>query len=76
MKHYSLFAALLVLMLTGCTNTNEQTTNDDRPIVYMTKDISPEGLVRIYEALGIRILEQAEKIGLGSRHYELVSIDK
>lgn len=26
--------------------------NEDKPVVYMTADISPEGLMRIYEALG------------------------
>ena len=26
--------------------------NDDRPVVYFTSDISPEGLIAVYEALG------------------------
>jgi uncharacterized Fe-S center protein len=52
-----ILAALALVVLTGCTKTNGQMTNDQSqtpqvPIVYMTKDISPEGLVRIYEALG------------------------
>jgi len=56
MKHF-LLAALALAVLAGCTKTNGQMTNDQSqmtndPIVYMTKDISPEGLVRIYEALG------------------------
>ncbi|NLM57822.1 MAG: DUF362 domain-containing protein [Clostridium sp.] len=29
-----------------------KTLPEEEPIVYMTKDISPEGLIRIYEALG------------------------
>lgn len=52
-----ILAALALVVLTGCTKTNGQMTNDQSqtpqvPVVYMTKDISPEGLVRIYEALG------------------------
>ena len=51
MKHY-LLAALALTVMTGCAKTNGQMKSDNAPIVYMTKDISPEGLVRIYEALG------------------------
>ncbi len=50
--------------------------------VYMTKEISPEALVRIYKALierinrqhGTYITEYAEKIGLGSKIYEIEMI--
>ncbi len=50
--------------------------------VYMTKEISPEALVRIYKALierinrqhGTYITEYAEKIGLGSKKYEIEMI--
>jgi len=52
MKKLIILAALALAVLTGCTKTNGQMKNNDTPIVYMTKDISPEGLVRIYEALG------------------------
>ncbi len=30
----------------------EEPLPENAPVVYMTKDISPEGLIRIYEALG------------------------
>ena len=46
--------ALLLLgaaALAGCSNT--ETKTEELPKVYMTTDISPEGLVRVYEALGI-----------------------
>ena len=32
-----------------------QTTNNDKPIVYFTKDISPEGLVKIYDKISQNI---------------------
>lgn len=42
-------------LVAGCSckpaeNQTQQT--NDKPVVYMTRDISPESLVRIYEALG------------------------
>ena len=46
--------ALLLLgaaALAGCSNA--ETKTEELPKVYMTTDISPEGLVRVYEALGI-----------------------
>ena len=46
--------ALLLLgaaVLAGCSNA--ETKTEELPKVYMTTDISPEGLVRVYEALGI-----------------------
>ncbi len=46
--------ALLLLgaaVLAGCSNA--ETKTEEHPKVYMTTDISPEGLVRVYEALGI-----------------------
>ena len=51
MKHY-LFVAVALAVLTGCSKTTGQMKHNDTPIVYMTKDISAEGLVRIYETLG------------------------
>ena len=46
--------ALLLLgaaALAGCSNADTKT--EELPKVYMTTDISPEGLVRVYDALGI-----------------------
>lgn len=46
--------ALLLLgaaALAGCSNADTKT--EALPKVYMTTDISPEGLVRVYDALGI-----------------------
>jgi len=34
------------------TEPESETSLEDAPIVYMTKDISPKGLIRIYETLG------------------------
>jgi hypothetical protein len=63
---YSILIAVLVLPLlvaTSCrtakatsqTSQPETTvvTDESAPIVYFTSDISPEGLVKIYEALGV-----------------------
>lgn len=63
---YSILIAVLVLPLllaTSCRtakataqNTNNETTivtDESAPVVYFTSDISPEGLVKIYEALGV-----------------------
>ena len=49
------------LMVTACgnkqsSNVAEEVTNDSIPVakVYFTKDITPESLVKIYEALGVK----------------------
>jgi uncharacterized Fe-S center protein len=39
----------------------EEPLPENAPVVYMTKDISPEGLIRIYEALG---RQAAGKVGI------------
>ena len=54
-------AAALMLLLAGCgqnetsvqTQTNESysTDNDSAPAVYMTEDVSPQGLMAVYEAM-------------------------
>ena len=57
--YLSILAALATLSLTSCghaANANKQTAeaaDDTEAIVYFTKDISPEGLVKVYEALGV-----------------------
>ena len=42
-------AIFIMTMLVNCSNSQ-----NDKPVVYMTKDISPEGLVKVYEALGVK----------------------
>ncbi len=37
------------------TAVQAQTTNNDKPVVYFTKDISPEGLVKIYDKISQNI---------------------
>ena len=69
------FFVLAVAMLTACTRTtaNENAEpQDNTPKVYFTKEITPESLVRIYDALGVAIPENARvavKISTGeSKH--------
>lgn len=50
-----LFAAA-VTMLAACNNAPSKDANEEvkaEPKVYFTSDISPEGLVKVYEALGV-----------------------
>ena len=57
MKRIALLAFAAALMLVGCKQKNE-TVQAQEPqegaTVYMTTDISPEGLIKIYEALGVK----------------------
>ena len=61
MKKRNLSLVLIsALMMTACgnkrsSNEAEEVTNDSIPVakVYFTKDITPESLVKIYEALGV-----------------------
>ena len=63
-----IFAALILLFAVGCTGSSnkgqtgnnqlsdnmENTQNEQKEsVVYLTKNISPEGLVKIYKALGV-----------------------
>ena len=55
MKRIALFAAA-ALMLLGCNQKQETATTTQEPegsVVYMTRDISPDALVKIYQALGV-----------------------
>ena len=59
MKHYILPVAALLLLLSGCHPKTSSTatpspidTTGEKSVVYMTQEISPEALVRIYDALG------------------------
>lgn len=42
----------LPMMLCGCNGNNKG--KQETPVVYFTKDISPEALVKLYEALVLR----------------------
>ena len=50
-----ILCVMSLITLVGCSNkptAEPQTTGNDKPVVYMTQEISPAALVRIYEALG------------------------
>ena len=52
-KHATLFLMSLITLV-GCAKQTsaESSSGNDKPVVYMTQEISPAALVRIYEALG------------------------
>ena len=55
MKNIRIIAALLlVATAASCTGRDRKTTaaESEKPVVYMTRDISPAGLDAVYEALG------------------------
>lgn len=54
MKHLFL-SALAVATLTACTSPKDE----DAPVVYFTSEITPESLVRVYDALGVTLPENA-----------------
>ncbi len=41
-----------VRMVLSLTDYNSTAENDEKPVVYMTTDITPEGLIAVYKALG------------------------
>lgn len=41
-----------VRMVLSLTDYNSTAQNDEKPVVYMTTDITPEGLIAVYKALG------------------------
>ena len=59
MKKLALFALAATLMLVGCKNKNNENDpstgsgQEKEAVVYLTRDISPEGLLNIYKALGV-----------------------
>lgn len=58
MKHSFLLMSLLAAALCSCGASKAQgeaseAAADDVPVVYFTSEISPESLVRIYQALGV-----------------------
>jgi len=62
MKHKLIIAAAMLMALAACTrnnSTNQQSPaytmqSTDTSVVYMTQEISPASLVRIYEALNVK----------------------
>ena len=50
-----LAASVLTACQTAVKKTEVQTPSKDKPIVYFTKDISPEGLVKIYDKISQNI---------------------
>ena len=53
MKKLLIILSAFALMLTSCGNTTKKTEENSLPKVYMTSDISADGLVKAYEALGV-----------------------
>lgn len=54
MKKLLIILSVFVLMLNSCGNTTKKTEENCLPKVYMTSDISADGLVKVYEALGVK----------------------
>ena len=58
MKKVSILMAAAAMMMVGCKGgnqpANEQVPAEEGAAVYMTRNISPEALVKIYEALGVK----------------------
>lgn len=54
MKKLLIILLAFALMLTSCGNTNKKTEENSLPKVYMTSDISADGLVKVYEAIGVK----------------------
>ena len=54
MRFLKFFAAAVMCtaLFASCAEAQKNRA-DDKPVVYMTKEITPEALVRIYEALGV-----------------------
>ena len=56
MKRILIVLAAMAMVLPSCGQNNNkkaQTTDENASVVYFTKDISPEGLIKVYEALGV-----------------------
>ena len=77
MKKVLMLMAAASMMMVGCKQNNQpveaQEPVQEGAAVYMTKDISPEALVKIYEALGVKAEGRvAVKISSGeggNKHY-------
>ena len=52
---FLLFATTALCFATACAQTSDSAVQQDKKAtVYFTSDISPEGLVKVYEALGVQ----------------------
>ena len=73
MKKLTIILMATVIMTCGCTSqnketvtTNEPTAKEEGATVYLTREITPESLVRIYKALGVEATGRvAVKISTG-----------
>ncbi len=66
-KLFSLIAA--AALLTACNNQPAEVAEQSvKPVVYFTQEISPESLVKVYEALGVKAEGRvAVKISTGEK---------
>ena len=56
MKNVTFFLLAAVMMMVGCKSQKQESPaakTDGEAVVYLTRDISPEALVKIYKALGV-----------------------
>lgn len=51
---FTIIAAVATIMAASCGSTGNTKTDSNESVVYFTKDISPEGLIKVYEALGVK----------------------
>ena len=51
---FTIIAAVVMTMAASCGSTGNTKTDSNESVVYFTKDISPEGLIKVYEALGVK----------------------
>lgn len=54
MRKLLLSLSVILLAITSCGNSDKKTNENSLPKVYMTSDISAEGLVKVYEALEVK----------------------
>lgn len=54
MKKILFTLSVAAIIFTSCGNSGKKATENTLPEVYMTTDISAEGLVNVYEALGVK----------------------
>lgn len=54
MKKILLALSAVALAITSCGNSGKKAEDNSAPKVYMTTDISAEGLLKVYKALGVK----------------------